>query len=581
MRQILRDMSNDELHTKYKQLIRSIDLLEFETRIVATSKSPNDKKTHLPICHDNYTNISLELDSILANMAKQKKSFTTQINELRNNFRNSIHLKYDYILNTNDNFIAQSFKDECADRIYSIDAFSAIHGFVDKVMSMLCDSCSYESIDKLLTQCKTLSKDEILDEVAGKPISSLGYYSLSDVTSLYSAYEELLLSSNCSTMVSIPSNIRKHTAGMIKHKQQLDSTMSSDIASGKSVDTTSYQGLLDTAVYSQKVYDLITGTVELMDRMYHTVFHLVDTASRCKIANPTMDITTDMGGPLIPLIIEEKSVAYEGFVGKIIDRFKVYATDTKNVIDSESNIDKHLSFINKHISDEELNKFKKLRKWSLPKFDDVQSAYKLMKSKLNLVLATADKYNRATKPEDIWKYPISKGFGIPEILLLDETLRKVGVNYSVFYYNKYTGEWDKPKSLSTFTDIMTYDSYKVGNYIQDNKFPTYNMYLRGWVENYRPTRINSTAVGFTDRNTLNKLQEFNSNTMKDMEELSSNFPDNNLNLSGVKDPKTRESTVVNYWRSYIWESYAYGYISAYMFCAYYPYIVISTIKKYA
>lgn len=323
MNHILRDMSGQDISDRYRQLIHETEHVTSRTDIIATSGSKKDDRS--VVINDAYTTLSQEFGSILNEVSASYKDtssgIVSQLHLLMKSFEHEITDKYTFSLSTSGRtFITQSFRDESSNRIYSYDGFMAICQLVLGCISVLTDKkSSTAQIDKLTAKCLLYSQDKMFDFTAGKTMGALGYTDTSSIQKIYNCYKEVLTSLTSPELRAVISTIHDNIVKLSGDKVSLDKTLATELSSGHDVSEHmgNYRQMLELSMYCKLINGLVVGSLVLTDRLDMTIKNVVDVASRYNVTTPTMNITEDMGGPLLPVVTEYRTVALECMLDRL------------------------------------------------------------------------------------------------------------------------------------------------------------------------------------------------------------------------------------------------------------------------
>lgn len=322
MNNILKDMSGKDISDRYKQLIQDTEKVVFKTDIIATSGTSKTKNDIVTVANDAYTTLSQEFGDILKDISLSYKDTTNSISSklhlLMKSFENEITDKFEFSLNTNGRvFITQSFRDESSNRIYSYAGFTAICQLVLNCISVLINKQSdTEQIDNLTSKCLLYSQDKIFDFTAGKTMDALGYTDINSIQQIYNQYKEVLIALTSPELSSVINSIQKNITKLSDDKISLDKTLSSELSSGNDVaeHMGKYRQMLELSMYCKLVNGLVMGSLMLADKLDMTIRNVVSVSSRYNITTPTMNITEDMGGPVVSIVTEYRAVALENMM---------------------------------------------------------------------------------------------------------------------------------------------------------------------------------------------------------------------------------------------------------------------------
>lgn len=587
MKNILSKMGSMEYHTDINRLKNTLSRLRFETHIIATTP-PHEVSDYKEVCHDTFQHISSTLDDgikeLMSNYA-ETESVITKLNAIIGVAENEYAEKWSKIIENNKEFIDQSFSDTSADRIYNYSGCMNIIEFI----TVICDTLNKETIslksfDKLVEKSHAYSSEEVFDETAGKPMSALGFRNLSDVSDVVTEYGKLLSDHVRPNFIPSIKKIANYIGSISKEKRDLDNSLTNDIAAGNQIQNTdAYEALVKKVTYCKVITSLITGTTMMLSKLDLSVGNLINVATNCRAIVPPTNVTEDMGGCLIPEIIEEQPIGVEGFVQKTIDRFTTYLKDSGYIMETPEYCDGYMDFIHNHLTEEEVTKYTSKRKWLLPNIEDIIETKKSLEGILSKMAGWSEKYNKCTRHEDVWKYDIKKQLDIPELNEMFDVLTKIGSNITVGHIDRYTQQYIVDGGPKDVKDILKNDVYIVSGKLANFKVPpclSYNEWMRWTRQRPQPGKL----VGAGSIEDLDKLYEINKDVIdKYRETMYNEIPEplNNKNFAGIKSETTRDSVIVNYWRSYVFRQFAYFICDIYVFCSYHPYILIRDVKKFA
>lgn len=592
MRRVLLSISDDSFYKKTKQIMHSMNQLAYETTIIATSGTvePSVQKTH----EEMFLEISSQIDTLLTEISNNyngSKEISTMLSSCEEAFMKQVSEKWAAIVDKPSNFIVQEFKDTSSSRIYSYDTALSMIAFLKNVYDAIVhpNDLSQEKIDQIVAKCQHYGSEQSFDMNAGKPMVNMGYASLEHVEDVILSYKELFSQLDKHQLNEVIDHYKKHALQLVSEKQTLDASFdNTKIATfaTKNGTMSKYNSLLTKSVYCQFLNKLIAGAVLITEQVNKTVANLIDASYNARVNKPTQDITENMGGALIPTVIEEMPVAVEGFFGKLVDRLKSYYKDTEFVFDTPEAAENFMEFIRKHLSDEEVKRYLKGRKWSLPSGADAAKVRKTIEAKLPALAAMCIKFCKATTHQELWKYSINKNLDIPEIKDLEKLLTDVGIKPTFYHIDRVTGKEICDGSADNVPSLLMHDTYYSAFKFVDAKFPTIGAYINWWIPESCKRRIPSVEVGATDIASLEVLLKdaidmkafINKTDILEYLPMGDAF---DKNLSGINDTAERDKTIVSYWRSCIWADLMVSVIGVYAFCIYMPYVIIKDVKRYA
>ena len=571
--------------------------LAYDTIVHATAgtHSPDD---YSKVCYDAYREVTAsirETFSMIRRDYSQEQDISDVILSSKDDFQKHILPKWKEMSTHVEQCIPQLFQDATAAHIYNYQAAMEVLYLLQKMCTLFLESKSLNKVEKsklmgdIYNKCLAYSKDSLFIDSAGKPLKTLGYTDMSTIYDVSNGYGHIVEALDNSTILDMLGTYKKDISYLENQASTLDSLMEERIAKAEAIDDTTlhqYQDIFTKAKAVATVHRLSVAMAGLISFMRKTVDNITDAAYRSQTGEILTNVTEDMGGPLIPTLIETQSVATEGFLGKILNRIKTSWNDNKlGSLQKYRSLAPFMDFIHEHVSSDAVANYLKTKKWKSIPYSQIADNAKTIHDVFFKQEKFCNKFSNATTFQDAFPYPDNKLLNVPEIVELHKTLEKVGIAATISYQDRYTRSFNPGTSPDQTKNLLSDDNFRVCVMYKNMATPDLSTYLEDQNKLVKVKLLTGVQMGLKEVNDLDQLQalgeEHGAILENDVLTFSPTNRDMDKNTSAIHDPKYRDNTIVNFYRGLIWYDYWWYLFDVYAWCIYMCYDVIKDVKKYA
>lgn len=598
MKDIFTLIKSDAFNKQLKNNIIGLEALAYDTTLIATSDKTVPVRDYKKVCYDTYHEVTASIKDTLSELKKEydsKTDTTDVIKAVKEDFEKNVLNDWKYIYKNADKFVNQMFIDSTSERIYSYDASMEVLLLLKKCCEFFLNNDELSKkeksklINKIYNKCLDYSKDSLFDKTAGKPMHCMGYTDINNIYDVTNAYGIIVNAISSNKIINTLQNYSKKVINLESEASTLDSLMEGNISKGQAISDTTlqqYKNVLTKASALKSVYRTSVVMIGLLSKMQHTVDNLLTNAKYSITSDTLKNVTHDMGMVLNPMVIEEQPIAIEGFLGKIFNRIKTAWNDSqKSNLEKYKSVEPFMNFIHEHLEVEDVNKYLASKKWKGVPLKEIEAAAKTLKAALNAQSKFISKFTRCGSFIDMFNYPVAKQLNIPEIMNLYNVCKKIGNDTTVCYTNRYSGEFNEGVAPDKIKNLLKDNGFNVCFLYRDIKFPTLATYLYNHDRLFKVPMRSGKDIGVSTIEDLEKCKRISLEHGKYIfDEVLPDTPDDNdldKNTSSIKEDKTRDLTVVNYYRTFVWFQYYWLTFGMYAWCAYFPYTIIKDVKKYA
>ncbi len=598
MKDIFSLIKSDSFNKQLKDNIVGLEALTYDTIISAKSDKTVPVRDYQKVCYDTYHEVTASIKDTLSELKKEydaKTDTTDVIKAVKLDFEKNVLNDWKYIYKNADKFVNQMFIDSTSERIYSYNASMEVLLLLKKCCEFFLNNEELSKkeksklINKIYNKCLDYSKDSLFDKTAGSPMHCMGYTDITNIYDVTNAYGIIVNAISSDKILNTLQTYSKKVINLESEASTLDSLMESNIAKGQAISDTTlqqYKNILSKASALKSIYRTSVVMIGLLSKMQHTVDNLLTNAKYSITSDSLKNVTHDMGMTLTPLIIEEQPIAIEGFVGKILNRIKTAWNDSqKRDLEKYKSVEPFMEFIHEHLDEEDVNNYLSSRRWKGVSLKELESAAKVLKNALNAQSKFISKFTRCGSFLDMFNYPASKQLNIPEIMDLYNACKKVGTDSTVCYQSRYTGDFSEGVSPDKIKNLLKDDNFNVYCLYRDMKFPSLSSYIYDQDKLIKVLTKSSKEIGVSNINDLEKCKniciENGSYIFNEILPDTPSSADLDKNISSIHENKTRDLTVANYYRTFVWYQYYWLTFGMYAWCAYFPYTIIKDVKKYA
>ena len=597
MQDIFSLVDSPSYDTKIKKGMQMLNALSYDTIVRATSGTVK-VDDYQKVCFDTYREVTAHIQEILADLKRDydtRSDLSDVVLAAKTDFHERIIPKWKEMTAHANRCVAQLFQDATSEHIYTYPAAMEVLYLLRRMCEFFLSNESLSKTHKtalatkIYKKCLQYSADSLFTAHAGEPLKALGYTDLVAIYDVSNGYGHIVEAMDSESVLDTLNRYKQSVETIANTANTLNVLLSKNITRGEAIDEitlTQYRDLLTKAKALKSIHRIVLTMAGLISSLQKTVSNITDAAYRSQTGELLKNVTHDMGGTLSPTVIETQAIATEGFLGRIFSRIKTAWADSDVILTEKyKSLDPFMTFIHEHVDPSDVETYLKNKKWRAVPLSVLESGVKAIESTLKSQQKFVDKFKSTADFKSLFAYPTSKGFDIPEIMSLHNTMKKLGNIATISYRDRYSRTVYVGEAPEKTKNILKDEDFNVCMLYKQLAYPDLGAYVNSEEKFTAVKLLSGTQIGISTVEDLDKLvtlaQQHGPICKGTYIDDGPNYEDLDKNASSIHDSKYRDITVANVYRAYVWHQYYWMLVGMYAWSVYMPYVIIRDIKKYA